>query len=88
MNTHILRIPGAGALAPALALASLLLAACGDSSTLPSVPAATVETSSAVAMNYVQAVTATADAPADAAEPSAVPDTLAVDDSGEPRSVN
>ncbi|RZS53381.1 hypothetical protein [Sphaerotilus mobilis] len=84
MNTHILR----SCAAAALASACLLLSACGDSSTLPDVPVATAETSPAVAINLVQDVAATSDAQSDSSEPLAVPDTLAVDDSGEPRAVN
>ena len=76
------------ATATSLVLTGLLLAACGGGSSTPAVPTATVENSSATAMAYVQSVTATADVQADGSEPSAVPDTLAVDDGGEPRAVN
>lgn len=85
MNTHIPRAMARLSTAVPLVLSSLLLAACGGGS---QAPVATVETSPATAMNYVQAVTATADVQGDTSEPSALPDTLAVDDSGEPRAVN
>jgi hypothetical protein len=76
-----------------VACAAVLLAACGGSDGAPT-PAVTeavpadASTSSAAATRYVAALTAVASVQTDSLEPvSPVPDTLATDDTAEPKVV-
>ncbi|MDP4301099.1 hypothetical protein [Leptothrix discophora] len=85
MNTQTLR---SWAWLASLAATGALLAGCGAGSTPVERPAASVADSPEAAMNLVQGIATSPAAQADGAEPSTVPDTLAVDDTAEPRAVD